>query len=293
MLIKLQLIRAIAKVDIVWITHPLMFEPVMDILPKSTTLVYDCMDDALEFPRSCADDAHKAQLFELEKSLVSRCDFVFISSDYLNSKLTHRYGNQINSCVVNNAISIPEYDQNQDSADVLRLEALMASVAGKKLLYIGTISEWMDFDLILSSVERIPGITYVFVGPCDIPIPRHERLIFFGPIEHRHIFRAMKSADALIMPFRINELIKSVNPVKVYDYIYTCKPTIVAGYGETAKFNDFIHLYFTPEEYMVKLEMLVIDNLKMKKNSKECLSFVSENTWPMRVTQMLTFFDLN
>ncbi|MBU3917318.1 hypothetical protein KKA14_17435 [bacterium] len=98
----------------------------------------------------------------------------------------------------------------------------------------------------------------------------------------------MKKTAALIMPFQINELIKSVNPVKVYDYIYSCKPVIVARYDETARFEDFIHLYCTPEEYMVKLEMLVANNLQMKKNSDECLSFVSENTWAARVEQILT-----
>jgi glycosyltransferase involved in cell wall biosynthesis len=223
----------------------------------------------------------------LEKSLVNRSDIVFVSSDYLSSKLTHRYGNQISISVVNNAIFIPEHDQNQDSTDILRLEALMDSIAGKKLMYLGGISEWMDFDLILRSVEQISEITYVFVGPCDVSVPRHERIIFFGPIEHRNIFRAMKKADALIMPFRINELIKSVNPVKVYDYIYSCKPTIVVGYAETAKFESFIHLYRTPEEYIVKLKMLVTENLEIKKNSNECINFASQNTWLARVEQML------
>ncbi len=287
-LTKLQLLRAVIKADIIWMTHPLMFEAVGDILPQDTKLVYDCMDDALEFPSACADDVRKVQLFELEKSLVNRCDIVFTSSDYLRAKLTDRYGNQMDGIVVNNAIHIPaEADQSQDSADILRLEALMDSIAGKKLLYLGAISEWMDFDLILNSLERIPEITYVFVGLCDILVPRHERLVFFGPIEHRHIFRAMKKADALIMPFHVNELIKSVNPVKIYDYIYACKPAIVVGYGETARFEDFIYLYRTQEEYMAQVEMLVAGDLQMKRDNEECMNFVSQNTWPARVAQML------
>lgn len=288
MLVKLQLLRAVAKADIVWVSHPIMYEAVKDTLPSDTKLIYDCLDDALEFPSACADDVRKATLFELEKSLVHRSSVIFTTAEYLRNKLADRYGNQMDGIVVNNAIHIPaEADQSQDSADILRLEALMDSIAGKKLLYLGAISEWMDFDLILNSLERIHEITYVFVGPCDISVPHHERLVFFGPIEHRHIFRAMKKADALIMPFHVNELIKSVNPVKIYDYIYACKPAIVVGYGETARFEDFIYLYRTQEEYMAQVEMLVAGDLHMKRDNEECMNFVSQNTWPARVAQML------
>jgi hypothetical protein len=46
-------------------------------------------------------------------------------------------------------------------------------------------------------------------------------------------------------------------------------------------------LYFTSEDYMLKLEMLVTGNLKMKKNKEECLRFIGENTWSDRVVQMM------
>ena len=290
-LIKFQLIRLIANVDIVWITHPKMFKLVINSLPESTKLVYDCMDDALEFPRVLSDDMHKTEIFELEKALINRCNIIFSSSNYLSNKLKHRYGRQKNIYTVNNAISLPEYNAIDDSTDILKLEALMDSITGKKLLYLGTISEWMDFELITDSVQRFPSITYIFVGPCDIPTPKHERIIIFGPIKYNNIFRAMNKADALIMPFQVNELIKAVNPVKVYDYIYSCKPAIVAGYAETAIFEDFIHLYNTPDEYMLKLELLVTDKLQLKKSNEESLSFINKNTWPARVDQMLTALD--
>ena len=287
LLVKLQLVRAIAKADIIWVTHPVMYATIKNVISADIKLVYDCMDDALEFPNVRADEVLKSKLFVLEKSLVRRCDAVIVSSDYLREKLIQRYGGKINSYVVNNAVTIPTFDQSQDGDDVLKFEALMDSLNGKKFLYIGSISEWMDFDLILKSLERLHDITYVFVGLGDVPIPYHDRIIFFGPLEHRYIFRAMKKADALIMPFYVNELIKSVNPVKVYEYIYSCKPAIVVNYSETKRFEDFVHLYSTAEEYLEKIEALSAGRLTLKKDEKEYLGFVAENTWRARAEKII------
>ena len=46
-----------------------------------------------------------------------------------------------------------------------------------------------------------------------------DKVIFHGPIEHSRLIENKELYDVLIMPFIRNELIESVDPVKLYEYI--------------------------------------------------------------------------
>ena len=104
-------------------------------------------------------------------------------------------------------------------------------------------SEWLNIPLLIEALNLYNELTIYLVGPCDIKIPKHERLIIVGPVNHSLVFEFMKNADVLIMPFVVNELIKAVNPVKLYEYIYSCKPVISVYYAETEPFEPYIYLY--------------------------------------------------
>ena len=93
-------------------------------------------------------------------------------------------------------------------------------------MYVGTISEWFDFDLLISILDEYKTINAVLIGPSDVKIPKHDRIHYLGTVERKYIFNIMSHAWVLVMPFLINELVKSVNPVKLYEYIYMGKPII-------------------------------------------------------------------
>ena len=88
-------------------------------------------------------------------------------------------------------------------------------------------------DLIIKSLGYIPNIQYLLFGPAETKIPKHHGIIHCGPIEHQFVPSIMSMADTLVMPFKISELVRSVDPVKVYEYICSGKPALVVGYEET------------------------------------------------------------
>ena len=47
----------------------------------------------------------------------------------------------------------------------------------------------------------------------------------------------------LVMPFKLDDLVQAVNPVKLYEYVYSHKPAIAIHYAETEQFEQFVHLY--------------------------------------------------
>lgn len=278
LLLKLQF-QNIKKSDIIWFGSPLFYKDLHHLIPSKSIIVYDCMDDYLEFPNTNKEQWQL--LYNTEKSLISRADLVVASSQYLYEKLEKRYGKMKKALVVNNAIEIPK-DFNEVKLDCIKIPDL-----NKSLLYIGTISEWFDFSMMIKLLNKHEDLHLVLVGPVATTIPTHPRILSIGPVEHNLIFGLMRSAFALIMPFIVNELILSVDPVKLYEYIYSGKPVISVKYRETEKFKDFVQLYDSFEE----LDIIVSDFKKGKlkcPSLESCQKFVNCNTWKIRCDAIST-----
>lgn len=276
----------ISVYDYVWITSPLLYSIVKPLLKKSK-IIYDCMDDAAEFPLAKRNVKLCSHILKSEAELLKDADIVFCSSDYLKAKILDRAHSNRKVTVVNNAISLPNVDNkylcNEVNDEILsKIEKL-----SYPLLYIGTISEWFDFNMMLLILDKFPEINLVLIGPSDCMIPSHPRIHHLGTVERKYIYTIMDAAWALIMPFVVDELIRSVNPVKMYEYIYMRKNIIAPFYSEMKKFSSYAYLYKTESE----LE-LIISNLLTNKQGvtesagKEMQIFAENNTWDSRYNQI-------
>jgi len=288
--IGFQLKRIINNFELVWITHPNLFELIQDILPGGIKLIYDCMDDAMEFPSVKSNSILRKKVFNNEEKLVKRSSIIFVSSEHLKWKLIDRYKITKKIYVLNNAIFLDEIDYYLQCKIPMYVEEIFKKVKFS-LSYIGTISDWLDINILLKSLDQFKEITYMIFGPSKIKLPKHDRLIFFGPIEHKCIFNIMKKSDVLIMPFKKNELTLSVDPVKLYEYIFSCKPSIAIEYNETLKFKEYVYLYKDSKSYFKLLDHLINGDLPPKKNYKECYTFVLNNTWEKRINDIRKLID--
>ena len=288
--IRFRFKRIIDKFDIVWITHPNLFEIIKNILPDDIKIIYDCMDDSVEFPYVKSNFTLRKKILGNEEELVKRSNIVFTSSNYLKHKLIDRYQVKKNIYVVNNAISLDKIYSCYDFKIPFYIDEKLKKTKFT-LSYLGTISRWIDVEILLESLKRFSDITYKLFGPKDISLPKHSRLLYFGPIEHKYIFNIMKQSDALVVPFKLNELVLSVNPVKLYEYIFSAKPSIVIEYGETLKFKDHIYLYKNKNDYFKLIEKLVNNDLPPKRNLVESRNFALNNTWEKRIESMVNVIE--
>jgi len=272
----------------VWVTHPVYFPALRRLLKPGQTLIYDCMDDALEFPGVKGDAKLTAFLSEQEQGLLDRCQHVFASSDHLARRLEQRYRVAAPITVVNNAIFL--YEGVPDAARVASRDA----TRGVRIAYIGTISEWLDFPLILRSLEANAGVVYDLSAPvaAGVAIPRHERIVHHGPIQHAEVFAAMARSDLLVMPFVVNELIRSVNPVKLYEYIYSGVPTLAVRYGETEKFAPYAYLYENADEFLRYVQLVAQGALPARKTPTECVEYARQSPWASRARAILDVLGL-
>jgi glycosyltransferase involved in cell wall biosynthesis len=272
----------------VWVSHPEIYAVMKKWLPPSVPMLCDCMDDCLEFSEVKSNPKKLKWLSGFEREMLDRADLIFASSANLRQALLNRYELQKQIVVVNNGVQIESAKSElpmQDALNGLKQRGLHL------VSYIGTVSDWLDTELLIMALERFPSVAFTIFGPVDSRLPKHERIISFGPIEHKQVFTVMDASDALVMPFCVTPLIESVNPVKLYEYIYSGKPTLAVAYGETEKFSDYVYLYRDQAGFMTLMEMLVNGILPGKRSLESCRSFALSNTWESRVQKMLQAID--
>ena len=271
---KLVLNKYLKKADLIWMTNPYQYSYYKKNCFRGT-VVYDCMDDLPEFETT---PARRALMEKMEGRLYNEADIVIASSQYLKEKLFQRYGERQVE-VVNNAI------KHMDRTEVteLPIEIKDKMPRGHFLItYIGTIEKWLDFDLLLRIVDDNPKVVFCLFGPLKVDIPKHEQIVYCGKVPHDLVFSVMDNSDALIMPFVLNELILSVNPVKLYEYIYSGKPCMAPRYGESLCFEEFVYLYDSSEACCDLIKELIAGK-GPKHSQEESRSYALSNTWEDRV----------
>ena len=270
---KIQLYSLCRKADVIWFTSPGVFEWIDVNFFSNKMTVYDCMDDMVElYP-------YNNEMRDNEEKIYKKAGIVISSSYHLANKLKQRYG-QREIQIVNNAIS-SDFD---NITNTLPSDYIQYFKRGKIIItYVGSISSWMDFDLLIAILDKFPMITINLWGPIhDVNILEHRGINFCGVVEHKYVSSILSASDILIMPFVVNELIESVNPVKLYEYIFSGKPCLAPKYGESLQFGDYVNLYDSHGDCLAKIKM-ILDGEHRQKTLMDCRKFVQNNTWENRV----------
>lgn len=219
--------------------------------------------------------------------MVKRADRVITSSEYLRNKMISSYREYLTSepFVVNNGISLSIMKKNE-KASYLKSENNNLL----NLMYIGTIGKWMDFDLILRVLDQVPECMFTLVGPVEANVPSHPRIQCAGTVKHDQLSGVAQTADALVMPFMLNELVRAVDPVKMYEYIYFNKPILAIDYAEMQKFKPFVHLY-SEENELINLVKKVLDNKIERYSHTDAMNFLRNNTWENRCKHIVRILE--
>ncbi|PNQ85053.1 hypothetical protein [Paenibacillus polymyxa] len=275
-LINKRLVRKLKneKYDIIWLTSPIIMQFIDLNEISSQIIIYDCMDDALAFNQK---EKIKNNIEANEKKLVLCSSVIFTSSNNLKEKLIFRYGNSNNLYTLNNAITNDYLSFARKKSNDLKA---INHKKIKKIFYFGTISDWFDFDLLLWVLDQNKEISFTLIGPVDTKIPKHPRIIYVNAVSHLELLRMSEEADAFIMPFKKNELIDSVNPVKLYEYLCFSKPVFTVYYDELKQFEKYVFFFKNKEELLLQIDKSVRSSIESP------LKFLEDNTWERKTEEI-------
>lgn len=264
---RLQL--CLARPDFLWVSMPWQ----LPAIPRGYrgTVVYDCMDD---YPAITMDAAGREALIAQEKQLVERADVIFVSSENLMHELQKRYGVSAEKMTLL---------RNGYHAGWTKAPDVRTPDGSLKIGYFGTIGRWFDFPLLLESLEAFPQIEYHLFGPAEkgMQAPQHERIHLHGVLPHAQIPEKAAGLDVLMMPFQLNDIVRSVDPVKLYEYLFLQRNILCVRYPEINRYEPFVCFYETPQEYCNQIRRLLSNN-SLIYTAEGAQAFLQDNSWSCR-----------
>ncbi|MDD2573898.1 MAG: glycosyltransferase [Bacillota bacterium] len=239
-------------------------------------LCYDCVDDFSKFSWSPTLNS------SLEDRLIEKSDIIFVTSQRL-MKLKKKF--RQNPYLIPNGADAMHFSKALDNATVCPQEIMMLDrpIIG----FVGAIYEWVDLDLIKRLCRLRPHWSFVLIGPKGPGISSPagpENLYMLGKKEYKDLPGIIKAFDACIIPFKLNDLTASANPVKLYEYLAAGKPVVSTPIPEVLKYKDVVSIAKEPAEFISTLEKSISENNPM--NVQKRLRTARENSWEIRIEQM-------
>ena len=98
-----------------------------------------------------------------------------------------------------------------------------------KIVYLGAVRDIINENLILKISKKFPEDKIYFIGPIlkkFNKLQKQKNIIFLGEIKHKLVPSFLKNFHIGILPYKVNLFTKSINPLKVYEYVSSGLPVI-------------------------------------------------------------------
>jgi len=262
---------------VLWLDHPL--EAAQIGRHRECMVVYNCMDN---YPAFWMERPPRHRLVAaMEQDVLRRADLVLASSQGLVSRCSAARAVRY----VPNACDAELFFQARGIALPSALNGMRRPLLG----YVGTISHWVDLDLLAELARAHPQASLVMVGPVenvDIgPYGKVPNLRFLGPVAYEEVPAFVNAFDVCLIPFKANALTADVDPVKAYEYLALAKPVVSVGLPELMRYGELIYAARSSKEAPQALAMALDEvarggNLSLAEARRQ---IASENTWGARV----------
>ena len=239
--------------------------------------VYYCTDEWSQF--SYVDGA---RVTAMEEELCRKCDIVFTTSRTLLEK--KRPWNR-ETHLASHGVDWKHF------AKALAPETVVPSeIAGLKhpvLGFFGLVQDWIDIDLIGWLARQRPDWTIVMIGKVAVD---HSHLLdipnikWLGRKPYEELPAYCKGFDLGLIPFRINELTRNVNPIKLREYLSAGLPVVSTHLPECAQYPEWCTVADTREQFLSACDAaLAADSPDARRGRSELMRAES---WEHKVAEL-------
>jgi glycosyltransferase involved in cell wall biosynthesis len=262
-----------------WISSPSNVTNILIELLRPKLIIYDCLDEYHEFFKN------SKEILQLEERIVKKANIVFSTSLNLfnRMKLINK-----NVYLLPNGVEYEKYI----SQDALTIPLDIKHIKNPIIGYVGGVSEWFDFELFYEAATKLSYCNFVLVGPIDYGRLEQEpfykllrqcsNVYFLGLKPYQQMPNYINNFDILTIPFKINNLTISVDPLKIYEYLAVGKPVITTPLPEVFKFESIINISKGKSHFIELIEKLINNTEDHEMKIKRRLA-VQNDSWDNRI----------
>ncbi|MGL6260220.1 glycosyltransferase [Vibrio sp. WXL210] len=247
--------RSVAKNMMVAQLKPLMAkhgfkDPILwSSLPTAADLAGELGERAVVY--YCGDDfealagVDHTTIAEHEQTMVTKADIVLAASQNIANKFPHHKTHVLRHGV----------DYQRFATPVPRADDLPQGkpIAG----FYGSLSEWLDYDMINAAARALPDWNFVFIGKNELKQPKLENLPnihLLGAKPHAELPRYSQHWEVSLLPFKNNKQIQACSPLKLLEYIATGKPVIHTPFPAARPYQGQLNQVTSTQELINALQ---------------------------------------
>ncbi len=109
----------------------------------------------------------------------------------------------------------------------------------------GLLQDWFDVDLIAGAAGLRPEWSFVLIGEAAVdvsPLRRMPNVHLLGRRRYSDLPAYARAFDVGLIPFRVNNLTRAVNPIKLREYLSAGLPVVSTPMPEVERYDDLIEL---------------------------------------------------
>jgi glycosyltransferase involved in cell wall biosynthesis len=259
-------------VDLLWIGDPRLYS-LVDLVDFDR-LVYRMSDDMESFPTG------PRSIGEIEATICKRADLVFATARRLVEK-TQRF--TANVCYLPNGA-----DFHLFHIPTPPLPTDLANIPEPRIIFVGVIGDWFDFESILHAAEALPQYNFVIIGPGEGKERVQAGLASLRCMSNIHVMGSRPFAQVPaylahshigLIPFIKNKLTDAINPIKLFEYAAAGLPVVCRNLEEVQNLASPALLYNSHQEFIEHIETAIKSREALR---PICVEFGRTNSWRSR-----------
>ena len=228
-----------------WLSLPTAFSLIEP--EKDDLVIYYCGDDF----SALAGVDHK-MVAQWEAKLVERADLIISASEVLNNKFP-----PTKSFLSTHGVN---YDLFATPAEIDPRLADIKTLGQPVVGFYGSISSWLDVELIQHCIQQRPNYQFVFVGtPCiDISgLAQFNNCHFIPAVAHQQLPGFSQHWDVSILPFALNAQIPACTPLNLVEYLAAKTPIVTTRYPAAEALAEHVYIADGERHFAVQLDSAI------------------------------------
>lgn len=250
-------------------------------------LFYDCLDEISLFAGRASGDRFRGY----EATAVSLADAVFVTAKKLEDHI----------CSLGQTVPVYRVPNGVDAGwfqeIALRPSELVGTIPKPVVGYTGTLSSWLDYELIGMLARAFPAVSFVFVGPLDLDsrikhLEGYTNIYWLGRKEYREIPSFINAFAVCLIPFVVGNISQTTNPVKIYEYFALGKPVVTMPLNELETFRDLglVYMAESREGFVEGVRKALEENDPERQRLRRDIA--AQHTWSSHAARMVSLFDV-
>ncbi len=244
--------------------------------------IYYCVDEWSLF--SYLD---REQTVAAERALLSKVDAVFaINGPLAEAKRALNPSTFVSPHGVDHAL----FSKALDDTTVVPPD--LADLPRPRIGFYGTLRDWVDFELLAHVARKRPDWHIVLIGQqlADMtPIQGLTNVHLLGQKQHSELPAYCKGFDVGMIPYRIDERMTFVNPLKLREYVAAGLPVVSTPVPEVARLSHLAHVATTKDEFVSAIERALNETTAGQRAKRS--RAMADETWAARVAQVVRTVD--